>query len=67
MTYSTEKVYYYSHKKQKLLLLKCDGYKKNKNVHKKVKKLLQEKYNDDGFFSFNNAHFYAIYDMKLFV
>ena len=66
MTYSTENVYYNADKEQQFLLSKCDGYKKNKNVPKKVHKLLQDKFGH-GFLSYNNAHYYVIIDMKLFV
>ena len=34
--------------KQDLLLLKCDGLQKNKNVPQKIAKLLLEKYKNEG-------------------
>ena len=66
MTYCTEKIYYYSIKRQELLILKCDGYKKNKNVPKKVLKLLKKKYKH-GFDSFENKYFYIINLILLYV
>ena len=66
MTYCTEKIYYYSIKRQELLILKCDGYKKNKNVPNKVLKLLKKKYKH-GFDSFEKKYFYIINLILLYV
>ena len=67
MTYCTEKIYYYAIEKQPLLVLKCDGYQKNKKVPQKVLQLLQNKYEQGGFRSFNEKYYYIIAALLLYV
>ena len=67
MTYCTENIYYYANEKQTLLVLKCDGYQKNKKIPQKVLRLLKNKHEQGGFRSFNEKHYYIIAEISLFV
>ena len=67
MTYCTENIYFYAIEEQPLLVLKCDGYQKNKKIPQKVLRLLKDKYESGGFKSYNKKFYYYIRLILLFV
>ena len=67
MTYCTENIYFYAIEEQPLLVLKCDGYQKNKKIPQKVLRLLKDKYESGGFKSFKQKFYYFIRLILLFV